>query len=89
MTDALTIHTIAKGKRGDEVRISLAPYKGVDRIDIRTWCEISKTSGVLSPTKQGVSLPIVDLPELIQALQAAEQEARRCGMLPEPQRLAS
>jgi hypothetical protein len=65
----------------ESVRIALDHAKGEATIDIRLCVEVSSTSGVRTPTKAGITLPIDRLPVLRQALQAAEAEARKRGLL--------
>lgn len=50
-----------------DIRASRSQFKGVDRIDIRTFVDIE---GERRPTKKGVSIPLDRLPDLITALQA-------------------
>jgi len=57
------------------VVIRLSEFKGCDLIDIRIWMkpEDPREEGELKPTKKGISLGIDAIPELIQALQKAQE----------------
>jgi hypothetical protein len=83
MTFPTIISTIQKNSR-ETVRVALDEFRGVQLIDIRVV--VDGHSGVPVPTKKGVNLKIELLPELVAALQAAELEARRLGLLTEPAR---
>lgn len=55
-----------------DTRVTRSTFKGVDRIDIRTFMDIS---GERRPTKKGVSIPLDRLPYLIAALQSVDGAA--------------
>ena len=63
----------------EEVRVALRAFKGVLLVDVRSY--FSSADSVSHPTQKGVALKIERLPELIRALQAAEAEAKRLGLL--------
>jgi len=50
-----------------DTRVARSTFKGVDRIDIRTYMDIA---GERRPTKKGVSIPVDRLTDLITALQS-------------------
>lgn len=54
-----------------DVRVSRSTFKGVDRIDVRTFVDID---GERRPTKKGVSIPLDRVPDLIDALRAMSAE---------------
>ena len=58
-----------KMKVTEIVRVSLSHFKGYDLVDIRVWVE--GYGGVTRPTKQGISIRREQLPELQQAIDAA------------------
>ena len=71
--EPLTLATIPKSKK-EEVRVCLAPFKGVSRIDVRTyatWGDVEERR----PTRDGINLPVESIPDLIRGLQAAAAEA--------------
>ncbi len=63
------------------LRVSQQRFRGLDRVDIR---EFFRPEGGedLVPTRRGVSVRIGQLPALRAALERAEQEAIRSGLLP-------
>ena len=77
------IRTI-KTSRFRELRVGISEFKGHDMVQVRQW--VTPYQGDDSeriPTKNGVSFNVRDLPEVIAALQEAEQEARAAGLLNE------
>ncbi len=75
------IATIEKSKI-EELRVALKEYKGHRYVDIRTFAEPYADEGQgRVATKKGVTLSLAKLPELIEALQKAEVEARALGLL--------
>ncbi len=73
------IETITKNKR-EEIRVALTKYEGHDLCDIRVFSE-TYTSDERVATKKGVCVSVAKLPDLIEALQKAEAEARAAGLL--------
>ena len=67
-----------------EIRIELGEFNGHDLVHIRVWVDRRDGEGGRLPTKAGVVCRVGLLPELIAALQSAEVEARRQGLLPRP-----
>jgi transcriptional coactivator p15 (PC4) len=88
MSAPVIIAVIAKNSR-ETVRIALDQYHGADLVDIRVTVELNAETKVPIPTKKGISLRIEQLPELIAALQAAEAEARKRGLLEKTKRRAA
>ena len=80
MTETLIVARIEKN-RLEEVVIALETFRGVDLIDIRVHADFSGADPERRPTKKGVALKVEKLPQLIAALQNAEVEARRRGLL--------
>ncbi len=79
----IDIATIEKN-RSEELRIALKEFKGRHYLDVRTYCEPYSDEGQgRVPTKKGVTVPLAKLPELIEALQKTEAEARAAGLLRE------
>ena len=75
-----TIATIEKN-RSEELRVALKEFKDRHYLDIRTYIEPYADDGQGKvPTKKGVTVPLAKLPELITALQKAEEEARAAGL---------
>ena len=76
--DARTIATFPKSS-AEEVRVSLSTFKGFDLVDARIWTD--DDDGDRRPTRKGLSLRVERLPELLEALHQAEEEARKAGLL--------
>ena len=74
------IATMQKNKL-EEIRIELSNFNGYDLINIRVWVEPRDRGSEKIPTKAGIACKVALLPELIVALQRAEAEARRLGLL--------
>ena len=66
--------------KGEDVRVSLGSYAGVELVDVRTFSDLR--DGERRATKKGVSLKVERLPELITALQLAYAAAIERGLLP-------
>ena len=81
MSGPTIIATLEKNSR-ELVRIALDEYRGVPLVDVRVMAPAIDPTGLPIPTKKGIALRIELLPELVVALQAAEAEARRLGLLP-------
>ena len=75
MTGPRHIATVPKNA-SEEVRVALTEFNGHELVDVRIWAAFDN-GGERHATKKGVSLSRKHLPELIRALQAAEQEASR------------
>lgn len=74
------IATVPKNSR-EHIRVSLTAFKGYNLVDVRVYCE---RDGEAKPTKAGVSVNVERLPELCAALEKAEAEAQRLGLLKLP-----
>lgn len=64
------ILTFQKNSR-ESVVISLTEYRGQDYADIRIW--FTDQAGELKPSQKGVSVKPENLPDVIRALQAAQE----------------
>jgi len=73
------IATIRKNIR-EVIKIETSHYNGYDLVNIRVW---AKSEGIVDyiPTKAGIACRVELLPEIIEALQAAEEQSRRVGLL--------
>ena len=80
-----TIATIPKNQR-EEIRVALSEFEKNDRtydmVSARTFYDDG--NGKMRPGKNGLNVPTRLLPALVEALQAAEVEARAGGLLKEP-----
>lgn len=64
----------------DEIRVELSEYKGFNLASIRVWTEHNDKDEMV-PTKKGVSFKVSLLPEIREALEKAEAEAKAAGLL--------
>jgi hypothetical protein len=82
MSDQPPIAVLTKNKL-EEIRIGLSEFNGHDLINVRVWADRRDgADGPRIPTKAGIACRVALLPELVTALQKAEAEARRLGLLP-------
>ena len=65
--------------RSSQLRISISDWRGQRRAEIREATALIPS--IFFPTSAGVSIDVRQLRNLIEALQAAEAEARRRGWL--------
>src|SRR5437763_12645249 len=65
----------------EEIRVGLAEFNGHDLINIRVWTEPRNGGAERIPTKAGIACRVALLPEIIDALQQAEAQARARGLL--------
>jgi len=73
------IASIAKGY-GAELRVSLTEWRGETKLHLQD--ATATIPGVFFPAGAGITLAIAKLPELIEALKAAEIEAVKRGRKP-------
>ncbi|CAN7685912.1 transcriptional coactivator p15/PC4 family protein [Rhizobium sp. LjRoot30] len=79
MTEDTIIATVKKNSR-ENLRVSLGKFVGHNLLNLRLWFT-ADVDGMERPSKSGFSLRITLIPELIAALQQAEAEARRRGLI--------
>jgi hypothetical protein len=65
----------------EEVHIALSEYRDHDLVSVRIYANYASAEEVKRPTRKGVTLKVEKLPDLIAALQEAEQRARAAGLL--------
>jgi len=63
----------------EEVRVALSEFRGASLIDLRIFADLG--DGDRHPTKKGLALRIDRLPQLIDALERARDEAARRGLI--------
>lgn len=78
-TQSFTVAELKKNSR-EVLKVSLSEYLGFPLADVRTYAPVPG-SGVLAPTKKGISVRVDMLPDLIAALQQAEAKARDMGWI--------
>ena len=71
----------------EEIQVELDEFKGYDLISLRIWA-IPYTGDEPVPTRKGISVSIKLLPDLIVALQEAEDAAREAGLLSDDEEAA-
>ena len=59
----------------------LSEFRGHDLINIRVWTDPRDGGAERIPTKAGIACRVALLPEIIEALQQAEAQARARGLL--------
>ena len=74
------IATIPKNSR-EELRVSLAEFKGTQFVDLRIYSEFAGSTHARSPTKIGVTCSFERLPQLVRALMDAEAQAQALGLI--------
>ena len=67
-------------RRGDVIRLTLSTFEKINTIDVRKFFT-SKDSGLPCPTRKGLTLNLLRLPDLIEALQTAQMRAAELGLL--------
>ncbi|MFB0487766.1 hypothetical protein ABIE45_000352 [Methylobacterium sp. OAE515] len=76
MSDPRTIATLRKNN-AEEIRVRVAEHDGYTLVDLRVFSASRRNHGEPQPTRAGICVVRERLPELIQALQAAQREAAR------------
>ncbi len=75
-----TVATIVKNQTQD-IRIRLCEFHDRPFVDVRLFV-VADATGDRVPTRKGMAVPPALLPEVIDALRAAEQELRAQGLAP-------
>ena len=65
----------------EEIRVGLSEFNGHDLLNIRIWTDPRNGGSERIPTKAGIACRLALLPEIIEALQQAEAQARARGLL--------
>lgn len=73
------IAEIRKNALGEEIRVGLSEYGGLQLFNLRVWFEAQ--DGSMRPGKSGLAFTVDRLPEFADAVQVALAEARRLGLL--------
>jgi hypothetical protein len=79
MSDANDMIGVVPKNSREEVRISIAEYRGTRFIDVRVYADTGAVDR--RPTKAGVTIRPDRLAQLIEALRLAEREAVRRGLI--------
>ena len=65
----------------EEIRVGLSEFNGHDLLNVRIWTDQRNGGSERIPTKAGIACRVALLPEIIEALQQAEAQARARGLL--------
>ena len=82
-----TTSIIAKNAM-EELRVGISEYRGHHLVNCRIWANYDSPLEERRPTRKGFALRLEQLPELIAALQKAEEEARAAGLLKDAEEAA-
>jgi hypothetical protein len=80
MLSQSALATIRKNA-AEEIRIELTQFNGHQLINVRVWTDPRDGGAERIPTRAGIACRVALLPEIIEALQQAEAEARARGLL--------
>jgi Transcriptional Coactivator p15 (PC4) len=67
-----------KNRRHDAIVVTLSTYEGCNIVDVR---QHEMNEGRLIPTRKGVAVVVLRLPELAKAVNKALEKARELGLL--------
>ena len=73
--------SVIRKNAAEEIRVELTEFNGHQLINIRVWTEPRNGGSERIPTKAGIACRVALLPEIIEALQQAEAQARARGLL--------
>ena len=73
--------SVIRKNAAEEIRIELTEFNGHQLINIRVWTEPRNGGSERIPTKAGNACRVALLPEIIEALQQAQAQARARGLL--------
>jgi len=65
----------------ERIKVELTKYKDHDLIGLRVYYRGSLTGQDWQPTKKGITVRVALLPEIIKALQDAENKAQKAGLI--------
>jgi hypothetical protein len=79
LSEPIVISQFWKNRRHGAVTVSLSTFENRNIIDVRTF--VMNRKGCLVPTPKGVSIVVLRLPELADAVNKALAKARELGLL--------
>lgn len=79
LDDAVLVSEFWANRRGESVRIQIRSFEGRRIIDLRKF--FTDKSGKLKPTRKGLSLSIVRLPDLARGINRACTAAADLGLI--------
>ncbi|KJC35643.1 hypothetical protein UP09_30935 [Bradyrhizobium sp. LTSP885] len=80
LDEPLEVDKFWRNRRHDAVVTSLATFEGKNIVSVRTFV-MDKKSGKLVPTRKGLSILVLRLPELAKAINKALAKAQELGLL--------
>jgi hypothetical protein len=79
LAEPITVAEFWKNRRGESIRVTLETYEGRNLVSVRQF--FTADTGKMQPTKKGVSLSVLLLPELAAAVNKALARAAELGLL--------
>jgi hypothetical protein len=79
LAEPVTVDRFWKNRRHDAIVTTLSTFEGKNIVDVRTH---EMQQGKLVPTKRGVAVVVLRLPDLAKAINKALKQARELGLLP-------
>src|SRR5438270_1261047 len=73
--------SVIRKNAAEEIRVELSEFNGHQLVNFRVWTDPRDGGAERIPTKAGIACRVALLPEIIEALQQAETEARERGLL--------
>lgn len=80
LAEPVVVAEFWKSRDKNSVRVTLCTYEGHNIVDVRL--HFVADDGRMLPTRRGLALPILRLPELEAAIVKATATARELGLLP-------
>jgi hypothetical protein len=68
-----------RNRRGEAIAVSIEPYEGRVLVHVRQY--FTDKAGTLAPTKKGICIDVLRLPELAAAVNKALVRARELGLI--------
>ena len=79
LDEPVIVHQFWKNRKHDAIVVSLSTYEGHNLVDVRQ--HFMTKEGKLAPTKMGLAMVVLRLPDLAQAITKALAKARELGLL--------
>ena len=73
--------SVIRKNAAEEIRVELSEFNGHQLVNFRVWTDPRDGGAERIPTKAGIACRVALLPEIIEALQQAEAQARARGLL--------
>ena len=78
LSEPVTVSRFWKSRAHDAIVVELSTYENRNVVDVRTYI---MHEGKLRPTKRGISLVVLRLPDLAKAVNRALAKAKELGLL--------